>query len=232
MEGQQRVPAECIGLIGGLSVGSACHCYKALAQAYPRHCGKFELSLVHADLTMVLDYVAKNEPQELANYLAGQIERLRGSGATLAAIPAVTPHFCVTQLKARATLPIVDLLEAVVSEVQLRKLKRVTVFGTRYVIEKNLFGVLDDIVEVVSPASEEINRVHELYLRLIQQGSGRPADIAELNGLARSVSDRGHAEAVLLAGTDFSVIPSDLLEFPHMDCTEIHLRAILRRICG
>jgi hypothetical protein len=37
----------CIGLISGLAVGSACHCYRILAQDYPCECGPLELCMVH-----------------------------------------------------------------------------------------------------------------------------------------------------------------------------------------
>jgi aspartate/glutamate racemase len=58
-----------------------------------------ELCLVHANLSTIFEYVSTNQPDRLADYLLGVIERLRGAGATLVAIPAVTPHFCIAKLK-------------------------------------------------------------------------------------------------------------------------------------
>jgi hypothetical protein len=57
----------CIGLMGGLAVGSACHCHKILAQTFPPDCGTLDLCMVHADLSAVFRYVSANEPLELAH---------------------------------------------------------------------------------------------------------------------------------------------------------------------
>ncbi len=222
----------CIGLVGGLAVGSACHCYKALAQQWPRDRGPMEFCMVHADLPTVLECLSANDSDKLANYLLGLIERVKRAGATVAAIPAVAPHFSIKRLKEFSPLPIIDLLEVIVDEVRSRKLRRVTIFGTRYVIKSNLFEALDGVVEIASPSTEETDRIHELYLKLAQQAYGEPSDIAELNALAAAVLERERADAVLLAGTDFSVVPAGLFEFPHVDCTEAHLRAILRELCS
>ena len=222
----------CLGLVGGLAVGSTCHCYKELAQRFPPDCGTLDLCMVHADLAAVLGYVAANEPHKLADYLLGLIERLRGAGATLIAIPAVTPHCCIAKLKELSPLPIVNLLDVIVLEVQARPLKKVAIFGTKYVMKSKLFGVLDKVVEVAMPSTEVLDRIHELYLRLARQGFGEVTDISELNALAQTVSAQEHVDAVILAGTDFSVIPAELLGFSHVDCTDAHLRAILEELCG
>lgn len=221
----------CIGLVGGLGIGAACHSYQVLGQSYPSECGPLELCLVHAHMSTVFDCVSRNQPDRLANYLLGLIERLHGAGATIIAIPAVTPHFCIAQLIERSPLPIVNLLEVIIAELQKRQLKRVAVFGTRYVMESNLFGSLDQIAEVVPLRLAEIEQVHELYLRFAQRGVAEPEDIFRLNTLAQELYGRDHIDAILLAGTDFSVVPTHEIHFAHVDCTAAHLAAITRQLC-
>jgi aspartate racemase len=117
------------------------------------------ICMAHADLSAVFRYVTANEPLELAHYLVGIIERLRGAGATLIAIPAVTPHFCIARLKELFPLPIVDLLDVIVRQIQVRQFRKVAIFGTKYVMESNLFGVLDNVVEVAVPSTRVLDRI-------------------------------------------------------------------------
>ena len=144
----------------------------------------------------------------------------------------MTTHFCIARLKELSPLPIVDLLDVIVREIQVRQFRKVAVFGTKYVMESNLFGVLDNVVEVAVPPTKVLDRIHELYLRLTRQGFGEVADILELNELAQTISAQEHVDAVLLVGTDFSVIPAKLLGFAHVDRTNVHLRAVLEELCG
>jgi aspartate racemase len=71
----------------------------------------------------------------------------------------VTPHFCIARLKELFPLPIVDLLDVIVREIQVRQFRKVAIFGTKYVMESNLFGVLDNVVEVAVPSTRVLDRI-------------------------------------------------------------------------
>ncbi len=83
----------------------------------------------------------------------------------MAAIPAITPLFCAKELAATSALPIVSLLDPLIEELATRKARRVAIFGTRFVIESDLFGSLNS-VEIVRPAAEEVDLIHKTYVEL------------------------------------------------------------------
>src|ERR1700758_768894 len=95
----------CLGLVGGLGVGATIHYYEELAKAHEAKGRTLDIVIVHAETPRVFDYVQANDRDGLAAYLNGYIRRMKAAGAEVAAIPAVTPHFCLRELVATSPLP-------------------------------------------------------------------------------------------------------------------------------
>jgi aspartate racemase len=85
----------CIGLIGGLGVGSAVYYYQELAKAHAARARILNLAMVHANVDRVLGAVQAGDKEELASYLAALIGRLKAAGAEFAVVPAVAPHIAI-----------------------------------------------------------------------------------------------------------------------------------------
>ena len=139
-----------IGLLGGLGVGAAVHYYRELAAAHTSAGREMALVMVHASIGRVTGYATSGDRQGLAAYLAGLLERLKAAGATVGVLPAVTPHICIEQLKPIAPIPVIDLTQVVADHIRERQLGKVALFGTRFVVESNLYGRLD-AAEVARP---------------------------------------------------------------------------------
>jgi aspartate racemase len=203
-----------LGLIGGLGPGATIHYYRELAKA---QAGEF--LIVHADMDRVRGDVERGDRDGLAAYFARLIERLARGGAEVAAISAVTPHICIRELEKISALPLVNIIAETAAEVRSRGYRRVALFGTRFVVESRMFGMLEG-VEVVVP--DQVEAIHYAYMRTVEGGTeGR----AILSRIARELP----ADAILLAGTDLSLIFDESnTDFPHVDCAKIHIQAIMR----
>jgi len=220
----------CIGLIGGLGVGATVHYYKKLTAAYAKQHLPLDLVMVHAETSRVFEYAGANDREGLACYLSSFIDRLRLAGADLAVIPAVTPHLCIRELLARSSLPVLNIFDPLVKELSSRSVKRVGVFGTRFVMESALFGMADG-VEVVQPPQDEVEYIHRTYLELAQTGEGTGAQYRGLTDLAHNFCQRDHLDAILFAGTDLSLIFNEAnIQFPYIDCVALHIEAILNNV--
>jgi aspartate racemase len=220
----------CIGLIGGLGPGAAVHYYRKLAEAYDKQDLPLELVMIHAEMKRVFEYAGCDDRKGLALYLSKLIGRLMAAGADLAVIPAVTPHLCIRELSPISPLPVLNLFDPLVKELSARSLRRVGVFGTRFVMESSLFGMADG-VEVVQPAKEEVEYIHRTYLELVQRGEGSEAQYRGLTEAALNFCERDHLDAILLAGTDFSLIFKEAnIKFPSVDCAALHIDAILHKV--
>lgn len=222
----------CLGLVGGLGVGATIHYYQKLARAHEAQGYTMDIVIAHAEVSRVFEYVQAGDRDGLAGYLIGYIDRLRIAGAEFAAIPAITPHYCVRELVAASPLPLLSIFDPLVEELVARAIRRVSVFGTRYVMDSALYGFAGD-VEIVRPTPEEMEYIHAAYLELLQKGAGTQEQHRNLTSIAHSLRQRDRVEAIILAGTDLSLLFNEAnTEFPHVDCAALHLERILNKMLG
>jgi aspartate racemase len=218
----------CIGLIGGLGIGAAMHYYKKLAEAHDSARLPLDLVIVHAQASRIFEYAGADDREGMARYLASFIDRLKAAGAELAVIPAVTPHFCIRELLNLSPLPVLNLFDPLVKELAARSLKRVGVFGTRFVVESALFGMAHG-TEVVPPRPDEVEYIHRTYVEIVQKGEGTEEQSRGLTNLALKLSKRDKLDAIILAGTDLALLFNEKnIEFPYVDCAALHIEAIMQ----
>src|SRR5271156_915688 len=205
-----------LGLIGGLGPRATVHYYQELVKDQPG-----EMLIVHADIQAVLARVERGDRAGLADYFARLIERLARGGAQLAAISAIAPHICIRELEKISTLPLVNIIDEIRAEVHSRGYRRVALFGTKFVVESRLYGMLDGI-DVVVP--QQVETIHQAYMRTVRGGTDARA---ELSKIAHELP----VDAILLAGTDLALIFDETnTDFPHVDCARLHIQAILREL--
>lgn len=220
--------SRCLGLVGGLGVGAAIHYYRELAKAHEEQGRGFDFVSVHAETSRVFEYVQAGDREGLARYLIGFIRRLKAGGAEVVAIPAITPHLCIRELVAASPLPIFNIFDPLCEELAVRSIHKVAVFGTRYAVKSALFGFVEG-VEISQPRPDELDTIHEIYAELLQHGEGSEEQRTELTALANTLIPRDGVEAIILAGTDLSLLFNETnTDFPHFDCAALHLKAILK----
>jgi aspartate racemase len=205
-----------LGLIGGLGPGATVHYYRELVKAQAG-----ETLIVHADMDRVLRDVGRGDRAGLAEYFARLIDRLARGGADVAAISAITPHICIRELEKISALPLVNIIEETGKDIRARGYRRVALFGTRFVVESRMYGMLDGI-EVLVP--DQVDAIHNAYMQTVEGGT-EARDV--LTKIARELP----VDAVVLAGTDLSMIFDETnTDFPHVDCAAVHIRAIVREL--
>ena len=220
--------ARCLGLVGGLGPGATVYYYRGLLAAHAAAGKAARLLIAHADVNQVRAFVEKNDRSGLAGYLASFIASLSAGGAEMSAIVAITPHICAAELVAISPLPLIDIVSEAAAEMQARGLRRVALLGTRFTVESRMFGRLG--ADVVMPKPEEIDQIHNTYMDALGERS-TPKQIDELRQLARTLIARDGAEAVLIAGTDLSMLLNEQnAGFPAIDCANVHIRAIAKKL--
>jgi aspartate racemase len=218
----------CLGLIGGLGPGATIYYYRGLLAAHAAAGKAARLLIAHADVNQVRAFVENDNRARLARYLASLISSLSAGGAEMSAIVAITPHICTAELTAISPLPLIDIVSEVAAEIQARHLKRVALLGTRFTVESRMFGRLG--VDVIVPKASEIEQIHNTYIDALNDRS-TPEQIDELCQLARTLISRDGADAVLIAGTDLSMVLNERnAGFPTIDCADVHLRAIAKKL--
>jgi aspartate racemase len=218
------------GLVGGLGVGAGIFYYRSLVNAHLARGITPQLLMVHADVRRVMSHATARETRELATYLAELLHQLARGGAQIATIPAFTPQICAKELAELTPIPLIDVIDAIVAEVERRKLRRVALLGARVAVESKLFGRLQN-VEVITPNATELDMLDTTYRRIVQDEGASKEDFARLRTLAHTLIDREHLDAILLAGTDLSfVFNPDNADFPYIDGARVHIDAIMQKL--
>jgi aspartate racemase len=218
------------GLVGGLGVGATVLYYQGIAAACAERSIVPRLTVVHANAPTALAFVQAGKIEDLAAYLAGFVGELAASGASFFAIPAITPHICLPDLKRRVSLPMVDILQVTARRLRDRRLSRVALFGTKFTIDRKLFGALDAF-DIVRPGDDEVDEIHRIYLALATKGQISTDDEARLRELAHTLCRRDRIEAIVLAGTDLNLVFNEAnAGFPAVDCAAAHIDAIVEQM--
>jgi aspartate racemase len=219
-----------VGLIGGLAVGATIYYYQTIVDACQARGFSPKLLIAHADVERVLKWIGANQLEELAEYFLEFVETLENAGVKAVAIGAVAPHLCFPNLLAKTQMTMISLVTETRREIEVRGCRRVTLFGNRASMETKLFNGLEGI-DVVLPNAEEITFVHETYTAIARARQGTPEQIAGLRNLAKTLIARDSLDAVVLAGTDLSVVFNETnTDFPAIDCARIHVDAIVRAL--
>jgi aspartate racemase len=220
------------GLVGGLGVGATVLYYQGIAAACAERNIDPRLTMAHANAPTALAFVQAGQIEDLATYLAGFVGELAASGADFFAIPAITPHICLSDLKRQVSLPIVDILQVTAQRLRDRRLSRVALFGTKFTIDRNLFGALDGF-DVVRPGDDEVDEIHRIYLGLATRGQISADDEARVRELAHTLCRRDRVEAIVLAGTDLNLVFNEAnAGFPAVDCAAAHIDAIVTQMAA
>ena len=222
----------CIGIVGGLGVGATVHYYEKIAAACSARGVVPNLLINHADANTGQAFVRAGRLDQVGGYLAPYIEQLAAGGAEAVAIPAVTPHIAIAEIKARTKVPLINIMETLSLELRVRKLKRVALFGTIYTMQGSLWGQVTD-AEIVKLQPDEMTFAGAAYQRLLDTRTPAPGDVARMREIAATLQKRDGIEAILLAGTDLAAIFDEAnAGFPCIDVARLHIDAIVARLLG
>jgi aspartate racemase len=220
----------CVGIVGGLGVGATVHYYEKITAACAARGIVPDLVFNHADANTGQGFVREGRLDRLGDYLARYINRLAAGGAEAVAIPAVTPHIAIAEIKARTRVPLIDIVETIGAELRRRKLNRVALFGTIFTMQGSLWGQMTD-AGIVKPQPDEMKFVGEAYQRLLDTRTPAPGDVERLRETAAALQKRDGVESILLAGTDLAVIFDEAnAGFPCIDVARLHIDAIVARL--
>lgn len=94
-----------IGLIGGIGPAATTYYYQLLIEKK----GEQNLTISHVSLKSLSGNVMAGNRDAQAAIFANHVDLLKGAGADFAAITSVAGHFCINELAARSSLPLISV---------------------------------------------------------------------------------------------------------------------------
>jgi aspartate racemase len=217
-----------IGIIGGIGPETTIIYYNLLIAAGHR---RVVINSVDADTLVPL--VLGRQFEAVADFLSAEIDRLAAAGAEVGLLAANTPHICFDEIQRRSAIPLVSIVEATAAHAVARGFRRVALFGTRITMEGRFF---QDVfsrhgIEIVLPSADEQSYIHEKYMGELFKGVILQATRERLLAIVDEVAARGPIDAVVLGGTELSLILTEASHrgIPLIDTTRVHVDAVLAR---
>jgi aspartate racemase len=226
-----------LGIIGGLGPESTVIYYQRLIAEYRARTatsGAPPVVIDSVEMQRVIDFVAQGQHDALAEYLLGEIKSLAAAGADFALISAVTPHLVFDRLRSGSPVPLLSIIETVRDEAVARSFKTVALFGTGYTMQSQLFpdSFSPVAITVVIPHSQEQDWIHDRYMNELVKGKVAQETRAGLLEIASRMQEESGIEAVILGGTELSLILGDAAmqaagetsPIPLLDAAQLHVR--------
>jgi len=225
------------GIIGGLGPESTIEYYRSIIAEYRERSadGSSPSLLIDSlDVRRLLGMSETGKLDEMKDYLLESLRRLARAGADFGAIAANTPHIVFDDLQRESPLRLVSIVEAACDEVLSNGLRRVALFGTKFMMKGTFFsGVFSRRgVDLVVPNRDEQEYLHNIYVSELLNNVFSPASREGILALADEMCGRDQIEAVVLGGTE---LPLLLKRDRHgtmrfFDTTRIHCSRIVAEL--
>lgn len=212
-----------IGLIGGIGPAATLVYYSALSRRCAEAGKRLHLTIANADTREMIANMEAGRPAAQADVFARYVDQLKAGGCEAVALTSMGGHFCVSELKAITSLPIISAIPAMDRRFAERRFKRVGVMGTRAVMGSGIYGV--QAAGVIAPDGDDFDAVHANYLAIAVAAAAIPDQIGFFHEAGRKLIARG-ADVVILGGTDLSVAFADDPGYPILDSALVHADAI------
>jgi aspartate racemase len=224
-----------IGLIGGTGPESTIEYYGRIIAAYrekePQR--RYPSIIINSiDASKLIALISARRYADVTDFLVPEIARLAAAGANFAAISANTPHVVFDEVSARATVPMISIVEATADVAKNLGLKKLGLLGTRTTME---FGFYPKVfsrygldVAIPSPSAREY--VHDKYMGELFNGIIRDETRAKLESIVADLVKTERIDGIILGGTELSLIvrQASFGGVPVLDTTQIHVDRIVR----
>ncbi|SPF75996.1 hypothetical protein ALP8811_00992 [Aliiroseovarius pelagivivens] len=215
-----------IGLIGGIGPAATIAYYNNLVFEFRKAGLPLELTIVHADVTTLISNAGSDNREAQAAVFVKHLRQLKAAGCDVAAITALTGHFCFNETLSQSPLPLLSAIEAIDRYCEDQGISIVGLLGSPPVLSSRLFGQLRNTNCVVPKSNpEELGRD---YLEMATSGVCSELTRQKfLNAGADMVAEQ-KAEAILLAGTDLALaFDGQSPGYKTIDALAIHINALL-----
>lgn len=192
-----------IGLIGGIGVAATVVYYQRLtAAAAARGMPRLELTIAHGEIQELIRNNLADRRIEQAQAFLPLVTRLKDAGCDCVALSSLGAHFCLDELAALSSLPIVSAVAPLDAYFVEQGIGRVGLLGTRVVMRTRLYGQLARTEALA--LDEEIEILGQAYQDVAVAGTCSAAQENLFLDAGRRMIAAG-ADAIVLAGTDLNL---------------------------
>jgi aspartate racemase len=221
-----------IGVVGGVGPAATVLYYQLLIDGARARTGgreSAEVVIDSLDRNEIEGLLGRRDLDRLTDRLAQSVARLGNAGCDRVVLACNSMHLVYDRVAARATVPMVNLIDVVLGETVRRGFRSVGVLAATFVVTSGLYRRPLEArgIRCLVPDEEEQNWIMGAILGDLQKPVIPTQTIDRLLLDVRKLHDLG-AEAVILGCTDLPVaITAANSPIPVLDSARIHVDAVL-----
>jgi len=222
-----------IGIVGGTGPETTVEYYQRIIALYREKSGdQFPSILINSiNARPMIAALNAGRFNEVTSIMVAAIAKLKDAGADFAVIAANTPHIVFDEIQPRSPLPLLSIVEAAADDAARQGMKKIGLLGTKFTMEGTFYHRVFDRhgITLIVPNADERAYVHEKYMGELFYNVIRDETREELTTIVRNMAKRDGIEAVILGGTELSLIFREptCADIPVLDTTQIHVNAIV-----
>ena len=226
-----------VGIVGGIGPESTIDYYRLIIAEWRRRTNddSYPSIVINSiNLTILRRLLAAERFEEAAEYLLAAVQRLDRAGVDFAAVAANAAHIVFDAVRDKTSLPLISIVEATREEASSRGLKRVGLFGNKFVTEGRFY--IDKFKEagitLVVPSQEERDYIDQKYFDELVPGVFLDETRNGLLAIVERFRVQEGLEALILGGTELPLILRDAPDqkIPFLDTTQIHVKQIVAQL--
>ncbi|MCL2071129.1 MAG: amino acid racemase [Oscillospiraceae bacterium] len=216
-----------LGIIGGLGPAASAYFYELITRLTKADCDQQHIEIVLFSRSDTPDRSAFITGESDDSPLPSILEVaavLNSVGADYIAIPCITAHYFIDEIRKTSKVPIISMVEETVKHLRIKSVKSVGILATDGTIASGLFqsalknaGIAPVLPESQTEVMNIINAVK----------AGKAVDCAALLRIAQSCG----TDTVLLGCTELSLPGKSIVDSNITDCMEILARRAIT-LCG
>lgn len=225
-----------IGVLGGMGPEATLSCFDKILQNTPARTDQEHLQISIYNNPKIPDRtraVLDNGPSPLPLLIEG-CESLQRAGAAFIIIPCVTVHYYIDELKKVAKLPIISILDSVVSAIVRRypQMKKVGLLGTNGTIQSGIFQKClnaSNIDTIICPPAVQQQVMAAIYnIKSDKPSLSREESTNTLVSATHYLAEQG-AQGIIAGCTEIPLALTQAdIAIPYFDSLSILARAAIR----
>jgi len=227
------VAVRTIGIIGGVGPESTIDYYRLLIDTHRSRVpdGSYPSIVINSIDVAKLLALAANDLESLTSYLAAEVQRLAGAGASFAAMAANTPHIVFDDVQRASAIPLVSIVRAAYDGAVRRGLTRLALLGTRFTMAGSFYPAVfrSGDIALIPPRADEQNYIHDTYTSELLKGRFDDDTRRRFERIILRMRDEERIDGVILAGTELPLLlrDSSIAGVEMLDTTRLHVDAII-----
>lgn len=197
-----------IGILGGMGPEATAELYLQIIRIFQQEYGAVydndypEILICSLPLPDIVEKVASRE--EIIKKLTEGLRKLEKAGADFVAIPCNTVISFLSEIKCCVSIPIVNIVEETLLEIEKTKLKKVGLLATELTTKSGLYLNPFPEIEVLVLPDENLKEITQIIIRVLS-GKKNAEDIILLQSFIKDLQDKG-AEKVILGCTELPLL--------------------------